>query len=116
MVRGNKNERKLQWETEAHVYITTYETIREDIDSMADGNADVRSRGRRRSAKDKEFTHCGSQSHAFYRLCTALGTLRNAIREWAEELVSVFAFIKPGLLVSDRETAQSIKHKIAPFF
>ena len=117
VVRGNKNERKLQWETEAHVYITTYETIREDIDSMADGEpptfdlvvADE-------VQKIKNSRTAAAKAMRSIVCARRWGLSATPFENRAEELVSVFAFIKPGLLVSDRETAQSIKHKIAPFF
>jgi superfamily II DNA or RNA helicase len=117
VVRGNKTERQLQWQTEAHVYIATYETIREDIDSMGDGEpptfdlviAD----------EVQKIKNSGTAAAKAMRsiVCTRRwGLSATPFENRAEELVSVFGFIKPGLLVRDRETTQSIRNKIAPFF
>jgi len=117
-VRGNRGERSLQWKTPAHVYLTTYETVRED--------AEVLSELQRETQFDlviaDEIQKIKNPSAATTKAVRSLG----AQRRWGlsatpfenrpQELVSVFSFIKPGVLSYDGETPQSIRHKIAPFF
>jgi superfamily II DNA or RNA helicase len=118
MVRGNRNERKMQWQTAAHVYIATYDTVREDVSSlMADEEppefdlviAD----------EVQKIKNSGTATAKAMRSIVASrrwGLSATPFENRPEELVSVFGFIKPGLLVRDREDARSIRNKIAPFF
>lgn len=117
-VRGSKSERKLQWRTQAHVFVATYDTVREDFDSiMGDGDlpdfdlvvADEVQKVKNPStgiAKAMRGITCARR----------WGLSATPFENRPEELVSVFGFIKPGLLVRERETVQSIKQKIAPHF
>ena len=117
-VRGTKNERRLQWQMEAHVYIATYETVREDIDTlMGDGEPPTFDL----VVADEVQKIKNSGTAAAKAMRSIVGTRRwglsaTPFENRAEELVSVFGFIKPGLLVRDRETTESIRRKIAPFF
>jgi superfamily II DNA or RNA helicase len=118
VVRGNKNERKLQWCTPAHVYIATYDTFREDCAWLRD------------ESETPEFDLVvADEVQKIKNSATAISKAMRSIeatRRWGlsatpfenrpEELVSVFGFLKPGVLLRDREDAHSIRQKIAPYF
>lgn len=117
-VRGNKNERRLQWKTEAHVYIATYETLREDIDILM-GNSDPPKFDLIVADEVQKIKNPATATAKAMRSLVASrrwGLSATPFENRADELISVFGFIKPGLLVRDRETTESIKKKIAPFF
>ena len=117
-VRGNKNERKLLWRTRAHVYVATYDTVREDGAWLKD------------ESETPEFDLVvADEVQKIKNPATATAKAMRSIeppRRWGlsatpfenrpEELVAVFGFLKPGVLQRDRETPQSIRQKIAPYF
>lgn len=117
-VRGNKAERSLLWKTPAHAYLTTYETVREDSDLLTE----LRDELELDLVIADEVQKIKNPGAATTKAIRAL----KAARRWGlsatpfenrpQELVSVFSFIKPGILSYDGETPQSIRHKIAPFF
>lgn len=117
-IRGNKSERKLQWQTPGHVYVATYDIVREDAASlMADGEppefdlvvADE-------VQKIKNSATATSKAMRSLIASRRWGLSATPFENRPEELVSVFGFIKPGLLIRDRENPDSIRRKIAPFF
>lgn len=117
-VRGNRNERRLQWQMEAHVYVATYETVREDIDTLM-GDGDPPKFDLVVADEVQKIKNPATATAKAMRSVVAArrwGLSATPFENRAEELVSVFGFIKPGLLVRDRETTESIRKKIAPFF
>lgn len=118
VVRGNKGERRIQWQTEAHVYVTTYDTVREDIDILT-GDSDHREFDLILADEIQKIKNSGTATTKAMRSVQAVrrwGLSATPFENRAEELVTVFGFLKPGLLVRDRETPQSIKQKISPHF
>lgn len=117
-VRGTRAERELQWQTPAHVYVATYDTIREDAGALMSGGeppefdlvvADE-------IQKIKNSATATSRAMRSIVVPRRWGLSATPFENRAEELVSVFGFLKPGLLAPDHESAYTIKHKIAPFF
>jgi SNF2 family DNA or RNA helicase len=118
LVRGNRSERQIQWQTEAHVYLATYETVREDIDTMM-GEGEPPTFDLVVADEVQKIKNSSTATSKAMRsiVCDRRwGLSATPFENRAEELVSVFGFIKPGLLVRDRETPESIRNKIAPFF
>lgn len=117
-VRGSKAERRLQWRTSAHVYIATYETVREDVDLLSD---DSETPGFDLLVADeiqkiKNSTTAVAQAVRSLASRWRWGLSATPFENRPEELVAVFAFLKPGLLTRDREDAASIRRKIKPYF
>jgi superfamily II DNA or RNA helicase len=118
VVRGNKSERKNQWATKAHVFVSTYDTVREDFDSIMgeDGHPEFDLVVADEVQKVKNPNTATAKALRGIVCARRWGLSATPFENRAEELVSVFGFLKPGLLVRDRETVQSIKEKIAPYF
>lgn len=114
-VRGNKLLRQMKWSSPSHVYLTTYETLREDLANIP----------------DKDFSICVIDEAQKIKNPTALVTKTvrqiNAKIRWGlsgtplenrvEELISIFAYLKPGLLrYEDAHWPRLVTEKIKPFF
>ena len=117
-VRGNRNERRLQWKMEAHVYVATYETVREDIEIIMGDDVPRQFDLIVADEVQKIKNPATATAKALRSLISdrRWGLSATPFENRVEELISVFGFIKPGLLVRDRETTESIKKKISPFF
>ena len=117
----NKEERRVMWRMPAHVYATNYETIVTDIEEIvsvrgekgfgliiADEIQRIKNVGTATAQKLKQIAQNGCK----YRWGLSATPIENAV----EDLVSIFEFLKPGLLRRDLESEDSAKRKIAPFF
>lgn len=122
-VRGNREQRKQQWESLAHIYLTTYETLRQDLpdtdyswlDKIAKKNFDVAILDEIQKIKNPsaELTQSVRRIEADRRWGLSGTPLENR----AEELIAVFAFLKPKLLrYDDAHEPIVIKEKIRPYF
>jgi len=104
--------------TPAHVYVATYDIVREDADTAIN------------EGEHPEFDLViADEIQKIKNSATATSKAMRSIvtpRRWGlsatpfenriEELVSVFGFLKPGLLIRDREDARSIREKMSPYF
>lgn len=117
-IRGNRKERQIQWKTPAHVYLATYDTVREDVHSLMseDGPPEFDLIVADEVQKIKNSATSTSQAMRAITSPRRWGLSATPFENRAEELVSVFAFIKPKLLFHDRETPKSIREKITPYF
>jgi hypothetical protein len=123
-VRGTKEQRQISWRTSAHIYLTTYETLRQDLGNLL-GNSDIG------DTEIKEFditildeiqkiknpsadvTRATRQINARWRWGLSGTPLENRL----EELISIFAYLKPGLLHYDDVTRPlEVKKTIEPYF
>ena len=118
VVRGNKAERRLQWSTPAHVYLTTYDTLREDVEILCDPSDAMEFDLIIADEVQKIKNPAAGTSQALKRL--------DAERRWGlsgtpyenriDDVISIFEFLRPGLLRSQGESSQSVKAKIKPLF
>jgi superfamily II DNA or RNA helicase len=118
VVRGSNAERRLQWNTPAHVYVTTYETLREDVEIVCDPSEGMEFDLVIADEVQKIKNPGTGTSQALKRL--------DAERRWGlsgtpyenriDDVISIFEFLRPGLLHSEGESFQSVKAKIKPFF
>ena len=117
-VRGNKDERGILWDLPAHLYLTTYETLREDIDQVDQKNFDLCILDEIQRIKNPSagVTQATRRVKAKMRWGLSGTPLENRL----EELISVFAFIKPGLLKPGLPLLEDIpshdKNLISPHF
>jgi SNF2 family DNA or RNA helicase len=118
-VRGNKSTRTLDWNMPAHVYVTTYDTLRSDIDSgtlplgslskfdvvVLDEAQNIKNptSGRSRAIK---------QLKARQRWALTGTPIENKV----EDVASLFEFLRPAFLTSFDLYPTRIKERIAPYF
>jgi len=115
VVRGNPQGREIQWEQPAHIWITTYGTIRNDIEHIlkhrkfdlvvVDEIQNIKNRGT-------------EQTKAIKRLerKRAWGLSGTPIENRIDDIVSIFEFLKPGLLPLEGAYPNMVKRKIKPYF
>jgi len=118
-VRGTQNVRSAIWNTDAHVYLTTYDSIRTDIDQGILSSGKLSSFGVVVLDEAQNIKNSSSgRSKAIKKL--------NTRRRWAltgtpienkiEDLASLFDFLRPGFLVPYDLYPQRIREKIKPYF
>ena len=113
-VRGESSLRKLKWNYPSHVYVTTYETLREDIENIDVDKFDVCILDEAQKVKNPsaDVTKCVRKIEAKYRWGLSGTPLENRV----EELISIFHYIKLGLLrYEDAKYTSLIKEKIKPY-
>lgn len=169
-VRGSKELRQVLWNTPAHLYLTTYETLRQDLDSSirddevvtnSDGSHSItcpNDKCSQRLQMDKEIfgieVQCPTCHHIFsytpaediakkefdFIILDEIQKIKNpsaditratrkinSPRRWGlsgtplenriEELISIFAYLKSGLLhYDDASQPQKVKKAIEPYF
>jgi SNF2 family DNA or RNA helicase len=119
VVRGNISTRKIDWSMPAHIYITGYDTLRNDIESevLPQGNLnkfDVVVLDEAQCIKNAE-----SGRAKFVRKLkpgrrwALTGT---PIENRIEDAISIFSFLKPGYLLKEENIPAIVKKKISPYF
>ncbi len=117
VVRGSIEHRKLCWTMPAHVWITTYDTLRQDIDLLIAGKnhtfdlaiLDEAQRIKNRSAGISQSIR---QLQCRYRWALTGTPIENRI----SELASIFAFLKPGLFPNQDVLPENARNLIKPYF
>lgn len=124
-VRGTREQRTLQWATPAHIYLTTYETLRQDLSGSLDqfeGGQDIA----KRDFDFVIFDEIQKLKNPSAGVAKAARLIDSGIR-WGlsgtplenrlEELISVFRHIKPGALKgSDAAHPWMVRDAIKPNF
>jgi superfamily II DNA or RNA helicase len=119
VVRNGPDRRRIMWQMPAHVYATNYETLVGDFDQItaACGGkgfslivADEVQKIKNRKGGFEQLRQLGRR--AKYRWGLSATPLENSV----EDLVSIFEFLKPGLLRPNQETELWAKEKIKPYF
>jgi len=123
-VRGLQEQRKLYWNSPAHIYLTTYETLREDLGGSVRGdeNGDIARKQFDFAVLDEiqkiknpgaDVTKATRQIDAHIRWGLSGTPLENRL----DDLISIFAYLKPGLLhYRDVERPYKVKNAIKPYF
>lgn len=114
-IYGAKNEREIGWNTPAHIYLTTYETLRQDVESMPKKDFDLVVLDEVQKIKNpsSNITKSIRQIKANWRWGLSGTPLENRL----SELISIFAYLKPGLLhYSDAANPLKVKETIRPYF
>ena len=123
-VRGPKEQRQICWNSGANIYLTTYETLRQDL-SNSIGNSDsedvvkkdfdiiVLDEIQKIKNPSTDITKATRQINSPRRWGLSGTPLENRL----EELISIFAYLKPGLLHYDNASHPStVKKAIKPYF
>ncbi|MEZ2321922.1 MAG: DEAD/DEAH box helicase [Microcoleus sp.] len=114
---GNQEQRKLAWERQFHVYITTYDTLRTDIRNhvLTDSNKfnciilDEAQKIKNRDTKISQAVRC-LQSE--YRWALTGTPIENSL----DDIKSLFAFIRPGTFRGGvKDSPEAVKEAIDPY-
>jgi len=114
-VRAPKQQRAVLWESSTHIYLTTYETLREDIDIVNTQGFDLCLLDEIQRIKNPEagVTQATRCIDAKIRWGLSGTPLENKL----EDVISIFAYLKPGLLsFADAEWPSFVKERIKPHF
>jgi len=118
VVHGQSAMRRIDWATPAHVYLTTYDTLRSDIHK---GNVP---KGMRRQfdlvvADEIQYAKNASskRSQALRRLVPEWrwGLSGTPMENSPEDIVSIFRFLKPGL-IAEGDPPDAIREKLTSHF
>ncbi len=117
VVRGNKEHREYCWYYTTHVWITTYDTLRQDMTSNEDGLKNkfdlvILDEVQRIKNPGTGITKAVRKLDASYRW----GLSGTPIENKLDELVAIYAFLRPGLLKYAGLTPAAAKTAIKPFF
>lgn len=113
-IHGSQVQRHIFWKVYAHLYLTTYETIRQDMD-VARKNFDLVILDEIQKIKNPSagLTKAVREIDGKIRWGLSGTPLENRL----EELISIFAYIKPGLLrYDDANDPLKVKKSIKPYF
>lgn len=117
VIRGSRKHRKLAWETPVHVYITTYDTLRNDLSEglLADLNRfDCVALDEAQNVKNKNSRRSKAvrQLQAQYRWALTGTPIENS----TDDVKSLFDFIEPGFFKTGNDYSnQEIKEMIKPY-
>lgn len=113
-VEGIYESRHLQWQTPAHAYIVTYETLRNDIRSLDTNSFDVIILDEVQKIKNPD-----TATHATVKLINAQyrwGFSGTPMENSLDDIKAIFSYLKPGLLSYSREYQPvQIKELIKPY-
>lgn len=119
VVRGNRDTRLIDWQMPAHIYVTTYDTLRSDIETgtlpeSSLDKFDVVVLDEAQNIKNPT----SSRSRAIKKL--------KARQRWAltgtpienklEDIASLFEFLRPGYLMPFDLYPARVKEKMSPYF
>lgn len=119
VVRGTKTERRLQWNTPAHAYLTTYDTLREDIEAVCDPCDGLQFDLVIGDEIQKIKNPAAGTSQAMKRLNSGgrrWGLSGTPYENRIDDVKSIFDFLRPGLLSLGPEPSRTVMTKIKPFF
>jgi superfamily II DNA or RNA helicase/HJR/Mrr/RecB family endonuclease len=117
VVRGTVEHRKVCWSMPAHVWITTYDTLRQDIAELTDGKnhrfelviLDEAQRIKNRSAGISQAVR---KLESQFRWALSGTPIENRI----SDLAAIFAFLKPGLFPGHDVSSDYARELITPYF
>jgi superfamily II DNA or RNA helicase len=118
-IRGNQEKRKADWKMPAHVYVTTYDTLRMDVangvlvgDDLSKFDVVVldEAQGIKNTASGR--SRAIKQLRARRRWALTGTPIENKI----EDVASIFEFLRPGYLTPFDLYPSRIKERIAPYF
>lgn len=121
VVRGSQDERTLDWSCPAHVYIATYDNLRDDL-----------SDGRLRPEDAKEFdcvlideasnikNHASGRARAVRKLSPVFrwALTGTPIENKVDDVISIFEFVKPKLFTRNKQyySPDDVREIISPYF
>ena len=120
-IRGSREVRRAGWGHPAHVYLVSYDTLRNDVLGRRPLVTNERLAQFDLAVLD-EIHYIRNQSsgraRAVKRVSSAFrwGLSGTPMQNSLSDLVAVFSFLKPGLLSDDCTSASASKDRIGPFF
>jgi superfamily II DNA or RNA helicase len=118
-IRSPQSQRKPLWETPMHVYVTTYDTLRRDIESNI---LSPDARARFDVVILDEAHHIKNMKSDRFRAVNKLQPQRRwaltgtPVQNKIEDLASIFEFVYSGYLTSYDLYPERIQSKIKPYF
>lgn len=114
-VRGQRILRKLKWSYPSHVYLTTYETLRQDIKNIDVEKFDICVLDEVQKVKNPSAKV--TKSVRMLNAKIKWGLSGTPMENRVEELISVFYYLKPGLLkYEDAHYIKLVKERMKPYF
>ncbi|MBU4450991.1 MAG: DEAD/DEAH box helicase [Actinobacteria bacterium] len=128
-IHGPKEQRRITWKSPAHIYLTTYETLRSDLpDFLATVSYNLDPK-RINEVSNYEFIildeiqKIKNPNTEIYRSIKKInanirwGLSGTPLENKAEELISIFSYLIPGLLRYEEASRHYyIRDKIKPYF
>ncbi|MBU7582818.1 MAG: DEAD/DEAH box helicase family protein [Nostoc sp. TH1S01] len=119
VLRDNREQRKVDWDTPAHIYITTYETLRNDLKDgiLKDKNlikfdCVIIDEAQKIKNKSSKISQAVRKLIPKYRWALTGTPIENS----SQDVISIFEFVKPGLFKSGVDyLGQQVKSTIAPY-
>ena len=125
VVRGPRDVRETCWRAPAHVRLTTYDTLRNDVDSLQELTRYGQGQGDGLGFDLVIIDECQKIKNLSTGISRAVRQLKPQ-RRWGlsgtpienrlEDLASIFAFLKPGLFKTENLTPERAKNNISPYF
>jgi superfamily II DNA or RNA helicase/HJR/Mrr/RecB family endonuclease len=118
VVHGQRDARHIDWAAPAHIYLTTYDTLRSD---MQNGNLPQTMWEKFDLTVADEIQYIknpnSKRSQALRRLRPAWrwGLSGTPMENKPDDVISIFRFLKPGL-IGDNDLPHVISSKMAPYF
>jgi len=120
IVRGNQEQRKLDWTCPAHVYISTYDTLRNDLESELLDQKEARKfdcvvTDEAQNIKNKD----SGRAKAVRKLTPAIrwALTGTPIENKVDDVISIFAFVEPNLFTREYPPPpHEVKDRISPYF
>lgn len=124
VVRGAYELRHIDWSCPAHVYLTTYDTLKFDIlgnckhgsvftkEDLEKFDLVIIDEAQNIKVPTSDRSRAIKKLKPNYRWALSGTPLENRI----EDLISVFDFVKPGLFKSEFTSQESVKKIIEPYF
>ena len=119
VVRDSPEQRKIDWERPAHIYITTYETLRDDLKNGILQLSDptrfdcvVIDEAQKIKSRDSGMSKAVRELQPKYRWALTGTPIENSTKD----VITIFDFVKPGLFqASMNYSPQEIKKLIEPY-
>jgi SNF2 family DNA or RNA helicase len=116
-VRGSKQHREICWQRPAHIWLTTYDTLRNDIETVLRSRQDgfglvVADEAQKIKSPSIGISRALREISAEFKWGLTGTPLENSL----DDVFSIFAFLKPGLFKVMWYRADEVKTIMQPYF
>jgi len=116
-VRGSRADRRQLWRTPATIFLTTYETLRQDIDDLPELTDRFHVTILDEIQKTKNSTTGVSRAVRKIRSAYRWGLSGTPLENSIEDVTSIFGYLKPDLFHGEEiPTPDQVKRRIQPYF